>query len=208
MTKSNLSIVARERGKIVARRESHNIWLNFGRTWLSALISCTSFGPPVPEQDNRLAYMGFGIGNQKQNSPSIANTPPLITHYPGPNVQSDLDPKVLQLERPVRTGWSSGPTAPTGTYPNLVYPVGDVWRIQVGAPAEHVPLSMTRLIAVFGPGDITADPFTIVPLSEIGLFHFGAGLHVWNASPVAYNSFESIPKTAAMTITVTWTIRF
>jgi hypothetical protein len=35
--RSNLSLVARERVKIVARRDGHNIWLNLGREYLASL---------------------------------------------------------------------------------------------------------------------------------------------------------------------------
>ena len=40
---TNVSIVARERGKKVAERSSHNIVVNNGRTWLRDLVASVSY---------------------------------------------------------------------------------------------------------------------------------------------------------------------
>jgi hypothetical protein len=107
--KSNLIITARERGKIVARRVGHNIWLNIGREYLAHLIGYSLFVPLTPERDDRIRYMGVGIGGNRQLALTTANAPPLITAYPGSNAQSDTDPAILTLERPVRISGSSDP---------------------------------------------------------------------------------------------------
>ena len=116
--RSNVFITARERGKIVACREGHNIFLDFGREWLSKLIAYASFSPDVPESDERIRYMGFGIGGTRQIAPSFADTPPLDDYGPvGGFSQTDVDPTVTRLERPVRVSGGSG----SATLP------GDAW---------------------------------------------------------------------------------
>jgi hypothetical protein len=98
--KSNLILTLRERGKIVARRQGHNIWLNLGRNYLAGLIAYSNFTPLTPERDDRIRYMGLGIGGTRQNAPSVANNPPLSTSYPGTNLQTDTDPTIQGMERP------------------------------------------------------------------------------------------------------------
>src|SRR5262249_2089466 len=71
--RSNLELVFRDRGKIVARRVGHNIWLNLGREYLASLICYSSFSPLTPERNDRIAYMGLGIGGNRQVAPSVAN---------------------------------------------------------------------------------------------------------------------------------------
>src|SRR6478735_3757137 len=84
--RNNLRITTRERGKIAARREGHNIWLDLGREYLASLISLVSYGPDTPERNDRIKYMGFGIGGTRQVAPGVANAAPLVTAYPGTNV--------------------------------------------------------------------------------------------------------------------------
>jgi hypothetical protein len=138
--KQNLRIVARERGKIVAKREGHNIWLNLGREYLAKLIAYISLGPDVPELDFRVKYMGLGIGGTAQLAPAAANAPPISPPYVGTNTQTDVDPTVTYLERPVRISGSASP------YPGLA---GDVWLGTVQAPAVHTTPTETTFSRFF-----------------------------------------------------------
>ena len=112
--RNNLRITARERGKIAARREGHNIWLDLGREYLASLIALASYSPDTPERNDRVKYMGFGIGGTRQVAPGVANTAPLVVAYPGTNAQTDTDPLVTTLERPVRVSGST--TSPSSPY--------------------------------------------------------------------------------------------
>lgn len=199
--KTNLSIVARERGKIVARRDGHNIWLNVGKEWLAKLICYSLFGPLTTEEDNRIRYMGLGIGGNRQLALGTANSAPLIGPYPGSNAQTDSDGTVTNLERPVRV--SGGST----TYPGVV---SDLWLAQVQAPATHPIVSQTTFSRVFTSTDVSYNPFLSVPLSEIGLFHNGADPNAYQnpGEMVAYDTFDTLSKTAAFELEVNWTIRF
>lgn len=199
--KSNLRLTLRERGKIVARREGHNIWLDIGRVYLAQLLTYTSFGPLTPEQNNRISYIGFGIGGTKQSAFAIANNEPMLSNYPGTNHDTDQEPGLTALERPVRFGWSTGPVAPP-------YNPGDIWLKQIQAPAVHPIASSTVFSVTATTTDINGGFYLVAPLSEIGLFHRGADIHVYNNSPVAYDTFDTVQKTGTYDLNVSWTIRF
>lgn len=197
--KQNLKIIARERGKIVARREGHNIWLDLGREYLSQLIAYKQFGPDLTERDDRIRYMGFGIGGSRQVAPGVANSSPISPPYVGTNLQTDLDATVTYLERPVRVSGSD--TA----YPGLI---GDAWIGQVQAPATHDTATSVTFKRLFTTAEISYVPFLSVPLSEIALFTSAADPNTWRNNPVAYDTFDTISKTLAVAIEVDWTLRF
>jgi len=197
--KSNLVITLRERGKIVARREGHNIWLDFGRTLLASLLPYTSFSPLTPEQTIRPRYMGFGIGGTKQSS-YIANIDPLLASYPGTNIATDEMPGLLALERPVRFGWV------TGSPVNPPYDSGDIWLKQV-QPPTHPTTTSAKFTLTATSTDINGGYYLAVPLSEVGLFAANCSVNTFNNSPLAYDTFDSVQK-AGYDLNVSWTIRF
>lgn len=198
--KQNLIITARERGKIVARREGHNIWLNLGREYLAQLITYASFGPSTPERNDRVQYMGVGIGGNRQVTLGVANAAPIVTAYPGTNVQTDSDLTVQTLERPVRVSGSEDPYPGQGA---------DVWLAQVQAPSDHPLATQTTFSRIFTGSDVSYGSFLGVPLSEIMLFT-GAALTPGTAlnTGIAYDTFDTIVKTAAIEFEANWTIRF
>ncbi len=199
VVKQNLIITARERGKIVARREGHNIWLNLGREYLAQLIAYASMAGPTAERDDRIRYMGLGVGGSRQLQIGVANAAPIVTAYPGTNAQTDSDADVLTLERPVRI--SGGETA----YPGIGT---DVWLGQIAAPAEHPLVTQTKFIRVFDVSEVSYGSFLSVPLSEVGLFTGAASPTVYNNTMVAYDTFDTISKTSAFELEIDWTIRF
>jgi hypothetical protein len=210
--KTNLKLIMRERGKIVDRREVHNIWVNLGRCYLPNRIAYSSLPasgvvPGVVEQDARaVRYFGFGIGGLRQLQLSVANAVPFSTQYPGTNIQTDVDPTVVALERPVRIS-SPIPAAPVLP----PYDAGDVWLGQVQAPAvQNTPTSVT-FQRIVSESEISYGPFLSVPLSEIGLFLHSTSasyIHVFNNTLIAYDTFDTISKTNAFALEIMWTIRF
>lgn len=198
---SNLSLTLRERGKLVQApwRRTHNIWLDLGRGYLASLICYSSFSPVTPERDDRIRYMGLGIGGSRQLAPSTANTAPVVTAYPGSNAQVDTDPSVVRLERPVRV--SGGNTA----YPGVI---SDVWLGQVQAPATHPTSTSTTFNRLFGQLDVSYAPFLSVPISEVGLFTNAANPNIYNNTMIAYDTFDTLSKTDAFELEVAWTIKF
>jgi hypothetical protein len=197
--KQNLRIVARERGKIVAKREGHNIWLNLGREYLAKLIAYASLGPDIPELDERVKYMGLGIGGTAQLAPGTANAAPIVTSYPGTNVQTDTDPTVTFLERPVRISGGSA------VYPGVA---GDVWLGTVQAPAVHTTPYETTFSRFFSSMEVSYLPFLSVPVCEIMLFTSGADAGLYHNLGIAYDTFDTISKTLAVELQIDWTIRF
>lgn len=197
--KQNLTLTVRERGKIVDRREGHNIWLNLGREYLAQLISLVSFNPDVPLRNDRIKYVGVGIGGTRQLALTTANSVPISPPYIGSNLQTDEDPTVTVLERPVRISGSS--TA----YPGLA---GDQWVGLVAAPADlSIPTEVT-FSRIFTEGEVSYGPFLSVPLSEIGLLTSAADPENYQNTLVAYDTFDTLSKTAAVALEVVWTIRF
>jgi hypothetical protein len=199
--KNNLRIVVRERGKLVTSREGHNIWLDLGRAYLARFMALASYGPDTPERNDRIKYMGFGIGGTRQIAPAVANAAPLSVAYPGTNTQTDLDPLVTMLERPVRLSGST--TAPADPYSPT-----DVWLGQLQVPSVHNTPYETTYRRLFTQLEISYSTFTTVPLSEIALF---TSVAVPQGQPhntaVAYDTFDTFSKTGAFELEVEWTIR-
>lgn len=197
--KQNLHLVARERGKIVARRDGHNIWVNLGRSYLASLISYASFGPDTPERNDRIKFMGLGIGGTRQTATSVANNPPMSTTYPGTNAQTDVDATVTILERPVRV---------SGTTTTPPYDPADVWLGRIQAPPVHTVSTETTFKRIFTANEVSYSTLLAVPLSEIGLFTAAAvDVGVTNNTFVAYDTFDTLTKTVAIELEVSWTIK-
>ena len=200
--KNNLRITARERGKIVQRRDGHNIWVDLGREYLAALIALTSYGPDVPERNDRIKYIGFGIGGTRQVAPGVANTAPMSVAYPGTNLQTDTDPSVTTLERPVRVSGST-------TAPSDPYNPADVWLGTIQAPPIHNTPTQVTFRRLFLQTEISYSTFATVPLSEVMLFTSAANpVGVPLNTGVAYDTFDTISKTGALELEVEWTVRF
>jgi hypothetical protein len=209
--KQNLKLVARERGKIVARREGHNIFLNVGMDWLALIVSYQTLpaigvAPTHPNdayEYHRIRYMGFGIGGSRQTAPSALFTASPFDAYPWNDhtfVQGDDDPTVYALESPVPV------LATGGAYPNDYQ-----WFGQVGAPPELPSTGQVKYSRIFTETDLTFGLASLIPLSEIGLFTNAA---VYNAKPeasgamVAYDTFNTLNKTNAIAIEIEWTLKF
>lgn len=197
--KSNLKITVRERGKIVARREGHNIWLDLGREYLAQLIAFQSFGPDTPVRNDRIKYMGVGIGGTAQIALSTADSAPISPPYTGTNNQDDITPTVTRIERPVRVSGS------TSAYPGLA---GDQWIGQIQAPPDLSIGGEVTFSRVFTGTEVSYGPFLKVPLSEIMLFTSAADPENYQNTGVAYDTFATLTKTVANAFEFVWTIRF
>jgi len=156
--------------------------------------------------------MCFGIGGNKQIYPKAAFTAPPLNLYAGgggvwppPFSQTDTDPAVFALEAPVITSMNGKLTPQNGCK----------WLGQIakptfsgGSPGE---VKFTR---VFVKEELSDPPFDLVPISEIGLFvddpnpSFPLTKPTAPGSMIAYNTFNTIPKTNAIAIMVDWTFRF
>jgi len=197
--KSNLSLVARERGKIVERREGHNIWVALGSEYLAHIIAYPSMSPLTTIRDDRVRYMGVGMGGTRQLALPTANASPLVAPYPGTNAQTDADETVQRLERPVRmTGGSS----------NFPYSPTDEWLAQVQAPPTFPDATSITFRRLIQENEVSYGVFDIVPLSEVGLFTNAANPNVYNNTLLAYDTFATLSKTEKVAIEISWTLRF
>ena len=213
---SNVYLVARERGKIVGRRESHNVTVNGGRTWLRDVISALSYPEDVPGTTSPTAlnttvgapgcnvqrasayrprYVAFGVGGLMQGI-----TPP------GPGTFSEVKTR-YGLERPVEYCRIS-----SDTY-YLAQLLGQDLSDLDFAPNPFA-LRFRRIIA---EADISyaAQPTysTRVPLSEVALFSSEANGSVC-VSPaestglvpgmLSYNTFSTLTKTPLNQIELVW----
>lgn len=197
----NIEIDVRERGKIVQRERTHNIVTNIGRQFLAEVIVSDTPSPLVTRhQDTVVRYCGWGIGGNRQVSPSISDVPPLSVDYPGLNTQTDTDLTVSGLQRPVRVT-----AAP-------------LWMREIASPATFPTATSVRFVTTFSETDLNYGPYISVPLSEIGLFSSAANPSLPNGASgvypgaggliLAYDTFNTINKTGLFSIEVRWEFRF
>ena len=224
----NVEIIVRnERGKREPKhcRHEHNIWVNLGREYLARVVAPNStlsdhYAETGPSSREFIKYMGVGIGGESQTHPS-AYLSPLKDDYPPADLSgipgnagnqfSDEDLTVQYLERPVRCNLDSDP---------------NTWLEPVSTPVTFLNSSKTlRLDHLFTVTDVNTarvPNYSIVPLSEVGLFlatedpdagnvydsgapnYVGAG----RQRLVAYNTFEAIPKTVSFSLEIRWELRF
>lgn len=216
--KVNVRIVARERGKIVARRDSHNIWVNFGREYLAKTISPLDGTYTTPVNNAVVRYIGLGIGGDAQTLDIAGTFPTLDTHYPGQNIFDDTVISTATLERPVKVTGTAGVGASAG-----------VWMSSVTAPPTFggTPISKVEFDTLFTNSDINlGGSYPSVPLSEVGLFlssevasrtseevyDYGTPPAYINSSTrqklLAYNTFDPISKTVSVSLEIHWEIQF
>lgn len=227
--RSNVLVTLRDRphGKIIEERKGHNIFLDYGREWLSELVAMdtgyTAF------RSDRIRYMAFGIGGTSQlipsatirgtwagfpddwdySNPSNLSTGGLGGSGTGDPTQTDTDPAVTGLEYPVQA-------------------TDQDYYDDVAAPASFPDAGIVRFTSVLGYNEVSFGPFTSVPISEIGLFTesvpfqnvppLDEGIQVTPPSPakpplgvrymVAYHTFDTLSKTSAFVLQVDWELRF
>jgi hypothetical protein len=137
----------------------------------------------------------------------VANAAPYSTHYPGTSLQTDTDPEVLRLERPVRI--SSPIPSVSGAAPLTMRPM--CGSGQVIAPAVKPTTTSVRFSRLFTENEISYGPFLSVPVSEIALFLHSDDVnyvHTYNNTAVSYDTFDSLSITSAFSLLVEWDWRF
>jgi len=213
---SNVTILKKTMGgKVVDRRDSHNIFTDNGRQWLRQLISVNSYSG-IPHATLGVGSNMTGDGGQTGNTDSIAvggktYRPRYIglgvggalqtLTPPGPGAQIE-EGNVTTLESPV--------LASAGIWLQEVLPQSDI------ADGEIYPTSYSiRFRGVFNLSDVsfagqTLDLGTDVPISEIGLFTSEAvrGSAPDGVGMIAYNIFKPISKTPNFILEIAWELRF
>jgi hypothetical protein len=215
--KSNVFIIARERGKKVPGlcRDSHNVWVNLGREYLADVISPLA-GFTGHVNDYFVRFMALGIGGDSQRVDIATLYPTLDSHYPGQNIFDDTLITVAYLERPVKVTGTAGTGAAAG-----------VWMSDVSAPPTKPVATTVEFDVLFSESDLhLSGSYPAVPLSEIGLmlsnetasrpsnevYDYGSPPDYINAATrqqvVAYNTFETLIKTSSVSLELHWQIQF
>jgi len=213
----NIDVTLREEpnGPVVERRKKHNIFLNYGREWISELVALDVADGYF--RTDRIKYMAFGIGGTRQriSSDVIRSTAASgygYTGFPddwgtpsgttgsgsGDPAQTDVDPDVTGLEYPVEVT-------------SLDY------YDDISQPATFPQAGIVRFTSIVGYNEISIGTRTSVPISEVGLFTQAAINNGLDDAPlpsppvrymVAYNTFDTLSKTTAYVLQVDWELRF
>lgn len=212
MVDNNVVIEHRRGGSVVDVREGHNVWTYYGKEYLSKLVALQVIDAiDVPQEDNRIKYLGLGIGGVSTSGSSRG--PVFMAAYPpghDPNStfgaqytdENPTSPPVNTLERPVRVSGTSNP------YPTA--PSTDVWLL---GPPTLVTYRDTNSITFKFVVDASGGSFVygsmpFLPVSEAGLFHAGADPGVAYNQTVAYITFATMVLHSDSVVTISWTVRF
>lgn len=176
----NVLITARDTktGKIIAERVGHNVWTNTGREY-SCLLKTYKNNNRETYRNDKICYIGLGTGTQVE---SVA---------------------VRRLSQPV--AWSAGKF---------------LKEINHGLTSFQSPLGVrtaVRYTVRYSEEDLSNNDISFI--TECGLFTDGregdfivgqrnvnineAGLQ----SPVAYHTFDPIPKSSSVQLDIVWELR-
>jgi len=225
---SNVRLTLRDKpgGKIIEERNSHNIFLNYGREWVAELIGLDTGYSAF--RNDRCRYMVFGIGGTSQ---LIASATLRSTWAGFPDAWDYSD--VGDLSTGGLGGAGGGDPAQDDTDPavtGLEYPVqitDEDYYDDILAPASFPEAGVIRLTSILGYNEVSFAGFTSVPLSEIGLItesriqddfppldsailvssSFGDRPPIGVRYMVAYNTFNTLSKTSAFVLQVDWELR-
>lgn len=177
-----LSMVCRERGKIVpgTRRLGHNIWTLTGREHLAQLMSYSTYGPPsVGARQDRIRYIGFGVGSQ----PEVASVSSLVT----PIAFDASNNFLAQVSLP------TFPLAPSRT------------AVRYSRTFTELELSVVATVTLTEAGLFTdGDPGTSFDPETRDITLTNALLQ----APNSYKVFEPLSKSQNFVLEVSWEVRF
>lgn len=181
--KSNFEAILRDRGKVVERREGHNVFTVTGRNLLSRLLSWqTIASADIPYTHRRIRWFGVGTGTSLEVTSLVGLAIPA-------QVTSSIYLVPVQLvEFPTSTSVRF-----TREFTNTeISLTGPVIVTEAGLFADVSPASMGGTEDVeYTTGGLT----TLNPASGTN-------------SPVAYKTFEGITKTVDFSLELRWEFRF
>lgn len=183
------SMYARERGKIVpgSRREGKNIWTLAGREFLARLMSYSAYAPDEAARNDRIRYLGFGIGT----TPEVSSVSRLVSPIAYTTSSGGLF--LAELAIPTYPFQSSGSYGTAVRYTREfseteLSTVGSVLLTEAGIFTDGSPTS-------------TPDPF------EPGTRNLTLAQAQFQA-PMGYKTFEAFRKTQNMIISCFYEVRF
>jgi hypothetical protein len=181
--------VARERGKLVpgSRREGRNIWTLSGREFLARLMSYSSYSPLTAARNDRIRYIGFGIGTTPEVSSVSAVVEPIAY------TTSGGDKFLAELAIPTY------PFQTSGSFGTAVRYTREFAELELSI-STTVTLTEAGL---FTDGSPTSSPTAFIPgtrdrtLAQAG-----------SQAPAAYKTFEPFKKTQNFVLQTAWEVRF
>lgn len=176
-----VKILMRERGKVIpgSHRSGKNIWTNTGREYLAMLMSLQT-APTTPYRNDRVAYIGVGIGAQIEEAGVLALITPIA--YISGQFLAALDvPPTFPLT----------PTRTTAKYHRIF-------------AENEITLTSGSVVNLSEIGLFTNGRQSDYVVGSRDTTLAGAS----SQSPVAYKSFEPIGKTDSLQLEISWEIRF
>jgi hypothetical protein len=183
MVEGRVRIETREGGKRRQVSEGKNIWTLTGREYLAELIALSARSPRTTFRDDRVSYIGLGIGSQAE----VANIESLVDPVPY------MDAEFLA---PTQTP-ALFPASGTGTPITSVQFVREFGTTEISYDDSAVVLSEAGLFTDGNPDEDWS-------VALLDTTFAGAS----DRAPMAYKTFEPITKTTSFTMRVIWEIRF
>lgn len=183
MVEGRFRAETREGGKRRQVVEGKNIWTLTGREYLAELIALSARSPRTTFREDRVSYLGLGIGSQAE----VANIESLVE--PIPYVTAEF---LAPMQTPALF-----PASGTGTPITSVQFVREFATDEISYDGSAVVLTEAGLYTDGNPNE----DWSIELLDST--FSGSSG-----RAPVAYKTFEPITKTTSFTLRVIWEIRF
>lgn len=185
-----LRLLNRRGGDVVEERESHNIFVNYGREWISELIAYQSGYTAF--RGDRINYVAVGIGGYQQTLSTATIRSLGYAGYADDWDYGDYgggypsDPSELVYGGEGGTGTADpSQTDSDPAVTGLEYPVQITslnYYDEIAKPATFPEAGTVRFTAVLGYTDVSYGAYASVPLSEIGLFTASATEGVTNTA--------------------------
>ena len=166
-------------GDVVAERVGHNVWTNSGREYSCLLKTYDIAG--MPFRNDRINYVGLGSGTQ----PETVNVATLVTP-----VQASLNVFLHRLDH-ARTDFQTFAGVRTAV------------RYSATFLEEHVSLAAGAPVMISECGLFTDGNAETFVKGERDITFVTAGAQ----SPIAYHSFDPIPKTPNIQLDIIWELR-
>ena len=183
------SAVCRERGKLVpgTRRVGTNIWTLTGREYLARLMSYASYGPDVAARNDRIRYIGFGIGT----TPEVSSVSALVS----PIAYDTASGGLFLAEFAIPTY----PFQSSSGYGTAVLYSREFSETEL---STSTAVTLTEA-GLFTDGSPTASPIAFAPGTRVLTLAQAA-----SQAPVAYKTFEPLRKTQNFVLQTSWEVSF
>lgn len=201
----NVRVSTLRDGKVVDRRESHNVMTNAGRAWLATLVGASAYPTPypTPHTPDRIKYMGLGCGGALQTDVNFLKFQSATVDV------TDLEDAVPFQAGPGNTNHYLKQVAPQA-FNSTFFP--SPYRTRFILEISENEISYVG--SATAGSNRTVD--TSVPISEAGLYlssaQSGGLVTPANArtlgSMVCYDTFSPITITPNVMVRVEWELRF